>query len=111
VKSCIFCDIISKKLKAQIIYEDDEFLAFEDTHPQAPVHFLVIPKQHIETILDADEQTLGRLQTIAAMEAKNKGLEADGFRTVINCNRHGGQTVYHLHVHVLGGRWFSWPPG
>jgi histidine triad (HIT) family protein len=111
VKSCIFCDIISKKLKAQIIYEDDEFLAFEDTHPQAPVHFLVIPKAHIETILVANEQTLGRLLTIAAQEAKNKGLEADGFRTVINCNRHGGQTVYHLHVHVLGGRWFSWPPG
>lgn len=111
MKSCIFCDIISKKLKAQIIYEDDEFLAFEDTHPQAPVHFLVIPKVHIETILVANEQTLGRLLTIAAQEAKNKGLEADGFRTVINCNRHGGQTVYHLHVHVLGGRWFSWPPG
>jgi histidine triad (HIT) family protein len=111
MKSCIFCEIVKDKSKAKIIFEDDQYLAFEDTHPQAPVHFLVIPKQHIETILDADKHTLGRLMAISAQEAKNKGLADNGFRTVINCKRHGGQTVYHLHVHVMGGRWFSWPPG
>ncbi len=108
---CIFCDIVKDHSKAKIIFEDDQFLAFEDTHPQAPVHFLIIPKKHIETILDADEPTLGRLLVVAAGEAKRKGLEKDGFRTVINCNRHAGQSIFHLHAHVMGGRWFSWPPG
>jgi histidine triad (HIT) family protein len=108
---CIFCDIVKDKSKAKIIFEDDEFLAFEDTHPQAPVHFLVIPKKHIETILNADEPTLGRLLAVAAQEAKRKGIDKDGFRTIINCNRHAGQSIYHLHAHVMGGRWFSWPPG
>jgi histidine triad (HIT) family protein len=108
---CIFCKIVQKKAPAKIIYEDDDCLAFEDAHPQAPVHFLVIPKKHIETILDADENNLGKLTHIAAVLAKEKGLAKDGFRTVINCNRHAGQTVYHIHVHVLGGRWFTWPPG
>ncbi len=111
MKPCIFCEIAQNKLKAQILYEDDQFVAFEDTHPQAPTHFLVIPKEHIETILDTSEQTLGRMMAIAVQVAKRKGLDADGFRTVINCKRHGGQTVYHLHAHVMGGRWFSWPPG
>ena len=108
---CIFCKIVQRKAPAKIIYEDDECLAFEDAHPQAPVHFLVIPKRHIETILDADEELLGRLTRKAADLAKEKGLAKDGFRTVINCNRHAGQSVYHIHVHVLGGRWFTWPPG
>jgi histidine triad (HIT) family protein len=111
MKSCIFCEIVENKLKAQILYEDDQFLAFEDTHPQAPTHFLVIPKHHFETILDADEHSLGRMLAVAVQVAITQGLEADGFRTVINCKRHGGQTVNHLHVHVMGGRWFSWPPG
>jgi histidine triad (HIT) family protein len=111
VTSCIFCEIVKNPMKAQILYEDDEFLAFEDTRPQAPVHFLVIPKVHIETLLDADERILGRLLAISVQQAKAKGLNDEGFRTVINCKRHAGQTVYHLHVHIMGGRWFSWPPG
>ena len=108
---CIFCKIAQKKAPANIIYEDDDCLAFEDSNPQAPVHFLVIPKKHIETVLDSDEQILGKLTRLAANLAEQKGVSKNGFRTVINCNRHAGQTVYHLHVHVLGGRWFSWPPG
>ena len=108
---CLFCDIALKKGNAKIIYEDDEFLAFEDIHPQAPVHFLVIPIRHIETLLDADEATMGKMLSIATCLAEKKDLVANGFRTVINCKRHGGQSVYHLHVHVMGGRWFTWPPG
>jgi len=108
---CVFCKIVQKKAPAKILYEDDEYLAFEDAHPQAPVHFLVIPKKHVETVLDADEETLGKLTGLGAKLAKEKGITKDGFRTVINCNRHAGQSVYHIHVHVLGGRWFTWPPG
>jgi len=108
---CVFCRIASKKQRAQIIFEDEQCLAFEDTNPQAPVHFLVIPKKHIETVLDADEEILGKLVFEAARIAREKGIGFDGFRTVINCRRHAGQSVNHLHVHVMGGRWFSWPPG
>jgi histidine triad (HIT) family protein len=109
--SCIFCKIANKEIKSQILFEDDDYIAFEDTNPQAPTHFLVIPKKHIETILDADSNTLGELLNIASRQAVKKGISADGFRVVINCNRHGGQTVYHLHAHIMGGRWFTWPPG
>ena len=108
---CLFCEIVSKNAKSEIIYEDDHFLAFEDIHSQAPIHFLVIPKKHIETILDADADILGKMLAIATDLAKKKDIAANGFRLVINCNRHGGQSVYHLHVHVMGGRWFTWPPG
>lgn len=108
---CIFCKIAQKKASAKIIYEDDDCLAFEDSNPQAPVHFLVIPKKHVETILEADEKILGKLTRVAATLAEQKGISEDGFRTLINCNRRAGQTVYHIHVHVMGGRWFSWPPG
>jgi histidine triad (HIT) family protein len=108
---CIFCEIAAGRTPAQILYEDENCLAFEDIHPQAPIHFLVIPKRHIETILDADADTLGNLMAIASRQAGKMGLAADGFRTVINCGRHAGQSVNHLHAHVLGGRWFSWPPG
>jgi len=108
---CVFCRIAEKKQRAQIIFEDEQCLVLEDTNPQAPVHFLVIPKKHIETILDADEEILGKLTWEAAKIARQKGIDDDGFRTVINCRRHAGQSVNHLHVHVMGGRWFTWPPG
>jgi histidine triad (HIT) family protein len=111
MNDCLFCKIIKRQLKAQIIYEDENCLAFEDIHPQAPVHFLVIPKKHIENILNADEYTLGRITAIGIQEARKKGLDQNGFRTLINCGRHAGQSVNHLHLHILGGRWFSWPPG
>lgn len=111
MSECIFCRIASGNQKADILYEDDNCLAFEDIHPQAPVHFLVIPKKHIANNLDADQETLGMLLFLAARLAEGKRLDKDGFRTVINCRRHAGQSVDHLHVHVLGGRWFTWPPG
>jgi histidine triad (HIT) family protein len=111
MSNCIFCEIVRNKMKAQIIYEDDNYLAFHDINPQAPVHFLVIPKKHLENVLDADLKMLGDLFNLAVREAEKIGLSRDGFRTVINCGRHAGQSVNHLHVHVMGGRWFSWPPG
>lgn len=109
--TCAFCQIVNNKKGSRVIHEDDAFLAFEDIHPQAPVHFLVIPKKHIDTLLDADAETIGKMMHIAARIADQKGLASNGFRTVVNCGRHGGQSVYHLHVHVMGGRWFTWPPG
>jgi histidine triad (HIT) family protein len=111
MRDCIFCRIASRNLKAEVLYEDESCLAFEDINPQAPVHFLVIPKKHIASNLDADEKILGTLLFRAARLAESKGLDKDGFRTVVNCRRHAGQSVDHLHVHVLGGRWFTWPPG
>jgi len=111
VSECIFCRIAEKKLQANIIYEDEDVVGFEDTNPQAPVHSLVIPRKHIENILDAEAEIMGKLMTAAAQIAKQKGIDGSGFRTVINCRRHAGQTVDHLHAHVLGGRWFAWPPG
>lgn len=111
MSDCIFCKIAEKSLSAKVIYEDDDCLAFEDINPQAPIHFLVIPKTHIETILDADPEIMGKMMSAAARMAEKKGVADDGFRTVINCRRHAGQTVDHLHIHVLGGRWFTWPPG
>jgi len=112
--NCIFCDIIMKKRPAKILYEDDSVLAFEDINPQAPVHVLVIPKKHIPTSLDIEEEDLpliGYLCRIAGNIAREKGIAERGFRLVMNCNREAGQTVFHLHLHVLGGRGMHWPPG
>jgi histidine triad (HIT) family protein len=112
--SCIFCEIIEKKRPAKIIYEDESAMAFEDTNPQAPVHTLVIPKKHISTNLDLEEEDkalIGRLFMIANEIAKDKGISERGFRLVMNCNPESGQTVFHLHLHVLGGRRMHWPPG
>ncbi len=111
MSDCIFCKIASGEHSARILHEDDDCMAFEDINAQAPVHFLVIPKKHIETVLDSDESMLGKLLFTAARVAESKGLGKDGFRTVVNCRRHAGQSVNHLHVHVMGGRWFTWPPG
>jgi len=112
--NCIFCEIIEKQRPAHIIYEDEHVLAFEDIHPQAPVHVLVIPKKHIPTSLDirdADNALIGYLFQIANRIAKEKDIAERGFRLVMNCNREAGQTVFHLHLHVLGGRSMHWPPG
>ncbi|GAB3040252.1 MULTISPECIES: histidine triad nucleotide-binding protein [Oleiagrimonas] len=110
----IFGKIIRREIPADIVYEDDEVLGFRDLNPQAPVHVLFIPKQPIAT-LDAartqDAELLGKVLLAAASYAREEGLSEDGYRTVINCNEHGGQTVYHLHVHLLGGRRMQWPPG
>ena len=111
---CLFCSIVAGSIPADIVLDHDEVMAFRDIGPQAPSHVLVIPKQHISSLAstaDADEQLLGRLMLAARDVARLEGLEDSGFRTVLNTGGDGGQTVEHLHVHVLGGRALSWPPG
>lgn len=105
--STIFSKIIAKEIPADIVYEDDLVLAFKDIAPQAPVHILIIPKKEIPTVNDvteADELALGRLFTVAAKIAKEQNIADSGYRLIINCNEDGGQEVFHLHMHVLGGR-------
>lgn len=114
MSDCIFCKIIDKKIPARIIYEDEHTLAFEDINPQAPVHTLVIPKKHIPTLLDIkedDSSLIGHLMKVSNKIAKDKGIAERGFRVVTNCNPESGQTVYHIHLHILGGRQMHWPPG
>jgi histidine triad (HIT) family protein len=110
----IFGKIIRHEIPADIVYETDDVLAFRDLNPQAPVHVLFIPKRAIATLNDAtaaDAELIGKLVLAAADYAKREGFDKDGYRTVINCNEHGGQTVFHLHVHLLAGRRMTWPPG
>lgn len=111
----IFQKIIDREIPAQIVFEDDKCLAFRDVHPQAPSHILVIPKKNIPSMADVkegeDENILGHLMVKASQIAKDEGLSEKGYRLVINTNKDGGQTVYHLHIHVLGGRAMAWPPG
>lgn len=109
----IFTKIINREIPADIVYEDDLCLAFNDINPQAPVHFLVIPKKAIATINDItedDRQVVGHLTLVAAKVAREMGIDQEGFRTVMNCNEFGGQSVYHIHLHVLGGKLLGWPP-
>ncbi len=111
---CIFCKIARREIPSKIIYEDDVALAFEDVAPQAPVHTLVIPKRHISTVLDLNEEDdglVGHLFRVAADLARDKGIDGPGFRLVMNTNRDAGQTVFHIHIHLLGGRAMGWPPG
>jgi histidine triad (HIT) family protein len=112
--SCLFCRIVAGEIPAKRVYEDDNVLAFEDINPQAPLHALVIPKAHISTLNDltADHDALiGSLVRVAARIAKERGVDGPGFRTVLNCNSNAGQTVFHIHLHLLGGRAMGWPPG
>jgi len=105
--STIFSKIIAREIPADIVYEDDLVLAFRDINPQAPTHILLIPKKEIPTANDVtaeDEPALGRLFTAAAKIASQEGIAADGYRLLVNCNAHGGQEVFHLHMHILGGR-------
>jgi len=114
VSACIFCRIIEGSIPAKIVYQDEHTLAFDDINPQAPVHTLVIPKRHVASMQDlneADLMLLGRLLLICTRIAKEKGLSEPGFRCVANTGRDGGQTVSHLHFHVMGGRHMGWPPG
>jgi len=111
---CLFCKIIDKQIPADIVYEDEHILAFNDISPQAPTHVLIIPKKHITTVNDAedsDAEVLGRLIITAKQLATKLDIAEDGYRLVINTNQHGGQSVYHIHLHLLGGRALSWPPG
>jgi len=111
---CLFCKIVNEDIPAKLLYEDEFVVAFEDINPQAPMHNLVIPKKHISTINDLttdDEALLGKMYLVAKELAQQKGLADEGYRTVMNCGESAGQTVFHIHLHVLGGRNMSWPPG
>ena len=111
---CLFCKIIAGDIPADIVYQDDNCLAFRDIAAQAPTHILVIPKRHIATLNDAssdDAELLGQMALIATRLAAQEGIAQSGFRLNYNCNPEGGQSVYHIHLHLLGGRQMSWPPG
>ncbi len=113
-QDCIFCKIIAGEISSELVYEDDVCVAFKDTSPQAPEHILIIPREHIASLDKAEKQhteTLGHLLLKAAEIARDKGFAEKGYRTVINTNANGGQTVFHLHIHLLGGRQFIFPPG
>ena len=113
-QDCLFCKIIAGEISSELVYQDETCVAFNDISPQAPTHILVIPREHIAS-LDAasagQKETLGHLLLTAAEIAREKGFAEKGYRTVINTNEDGGQTVFHLHVHLLGGRQFIFPPG
>lgn len=114
MKECIFCRIAAGQAPARIVYEDNEAVVFHDRHPQAPVHLLVIPRQHLESVAAAEERDrglLGHLLLVAARTAREVGIATHGYRVVTNCGLAGGQSVFHLHLHVLGGRRLNWPPG
>jgi histidine triad (HIT) family protein len=111
---CLFCKIIRREIPATLVYEDDRVLAFNDINPQAPTHVLVVPKRHVATLNEIgteDDNLVGELVRRAAAIAKKRGLSAGGYRTVFNTNRDAGQTVFHIHLHLLGGRAMTWPPG
>ena len=111
---CLFCRIIARQIPATIVYEDDRVLAFRDIKPAAPVHVLVIPKHHIASLNDleaGDDEIVGEVVRRGAAIAASEGIANGGFRTVFNTNRDAGQTVFHIHLHVLGGRSMAWPPG
>lgn len=111
---CLFCKIINREIPAEIVFEDEQVVAFEDINPQAPTHLLIIPRKHIATLNDLEEGDLalaGRLQFTASRLAKERGFAEEGYRVVMNCNDQGGQTVYHIHMHLMGGRRFTWPAG
>ncbi|WP_018231183.1 histidine triad nucleotide-binding protein [Thioalkalivibrio thiocyanodenitrificans] len=111
---CIFCRIARGEIPAEVVYEDDELIAFRDLNPQAPVHVLVIPRRHIATINDiepGDAELAGRLYLAARKVAEAEGVAERGYRTVMNCNSEAGQSVYHIHMHILAGRAMQWPPG
>ncbi len=110
----IFTKIINREIPAKIVYEDDKCLAFRDTNPQAPTHILVIPKKEIasmDTATEADKEIIGHVMLKAAEIARQEGIAQDGYRLVVNTNGYAGQTVFHIHVHIVGGRPLDWPPG
>ena len=114
MSDCLFCKIVNKEIPSDIVYENEHVLAFNDINPVAPVHILIIPKEHIPTLNDLEEnhtQTMGELFLAAKALASKEGLSDSGYRTVFNCNRDAQQTVFHIHLHLIGGRKMTWPPG
>ena len=112
--ACLFCRIVKREIPATIVYEDDRVLAFNDINPQGPTHVLVIPKQHIATLNDLapdDDAIVGELVRRAGAIAAERGISSNGYRVVFNTNRDAGQTVFHIHLHLVGGRSLAWPPG
>jgi len=111
---CLFCQIIDREIAATIVYEDEHIVAFNDINPQAPTHVLVVPRRHIGSLNDlspGDDELVGEIVRRAAAIAKQRGISSGGYRTVFNTNRGAGQTVFHIHLHLLGGRTMHWPPG
>ena len=111
---CMFCRIIAGEAPARVVYQDERLIAIEDIHPQAPMHVLVIPRRHVATLNDlepADDALVGAMMRAAAAIARERGVAESGYRAVFNCNRGAGQSVFHLHLHVMAGRRLSWPPG
>jgi histidine triad (HIT) family protein len=114
MSDCIFCKIVAGEIPADKVYESDTVIAFRDIEPQAPKHLLVIPKQHVATLNDLDEGTVGlvgELYLAAKQVAADEGVAESGYRTLINCNEDGGQDVFHVHLHLMAGRRMGWPPG
>ena len=114
MNECLFCKMVSGVIPCDKVYENEYVLAFRDIDPKAPTHILIIPKKHITTlneINENDQDLLGELLLTAKKIAKDEGIDTSGYRTVINCNSDGGQTVFHIHMHLLGGRQMAWPPG
>ena len=114
MSDCLFCKILEGDIHADIVFENDDVLAFRDVNPQAPTHILIIPRQHISTVNDLTENhelIMGKLFSVAKIIAAREGVSDDGYRMVVNCNEKAGQTVFHIHMHLLAGRSMNWPPG
>lgn len=114
IDDCLFCKILAGDIPADIVFESDDAIAFRDVSPQAPTHVLIIPRKHVATINDldaSDDALVGRLYLAAKQIAQEEGIADDGYRVAMNCNEAAGQTVFHLHLHLLGGRQMGWPPG
>ncbi|UCE76141.1 MAG: histidine triad nucleotide-binding protein [Gammaproteobacteria bacterium] len=111
---CLFCKMVSGEIAPDKVFEDDDVLAFRDISPQAPTHVLVVPKRHVATLNELDGESaglVGKMVLAAAEVARREGFAEQGYRTIMNCNADGGQTVFHIHLHLLGGRVMGWPPG
>lgn len=109
---CLFCRIVRGEIPAAVVHKDDHVVAFRDINPQAPVHVVIVPREHVASLNDAtDAEMLGRLSLAASEIARREGIADSGYRTVVNTNRAAGQTVFHIHLHLLGGRSMAWPPG
>jgi histidine triad (HIT) family protein len=114
MSKCLFCDIVEEKINASLVHRDDDVVAFRDINPQAPVHILIVPKKHIATTNDLDAATaevIGKMYLAAKSLAAKEGVAENGYRLVMNCNAEAGQSVFHIHLHLLGGRRMNWPPG